>query len=199
MPFLPLAKSLKGITATVLILSLVGCDLLSRLTTNSVEANTYSVKRVSDGDTLTATDTKGTDITVRFACIDAPEIPHSTREKQSRKAVDKDQFKWGVQAQQRVQQLVKQGSSRVKLTITDTDQYGRRVSEVRLPDNTLIQEVLAGEGLAMVYKPYLKNCPDAEVVQQAEANAKKAHRGIWGDFKFVPPWEYRHKSKSKQG
>jgi micrococcal nuclease len=132
---------------------------------------------------------------VRFACVDAPEVPHSTKEKQSKKAVDQNQFKWGVKAQQRVQQLVKQGGDRVKLTITDTDQYGRKVSEVRLPDGTFIQQVLVQEGLVQVYKPYLKNCPSADIVQQAEADAKKRRVGVWRDTKYVPAWEWRSLKK----
>lgn len=179
--------------AVVLILGLVGCESL--FSPPKSELPTYSVKRISDGDTLAVTDSSGNSISVRFACMDAPEVPHTNAEKQSRKAVDKNQFKWGVQAQQRVQQLVTQGGDRVNLTVTDTDRYGRKVSEVRLPDGTLVQEALIRDGLAMVYQPYLKNCPSAAVVQQAEAEAKKSRRGVWGDSKFVEPWDYRRISK----
>lgn len=115
MPFPLLSKFLKAISATVVILSLVGCDL-------------------------------------RFA-------------------------------------------DRVKLTVTDTDQYGRKVSEVRLPNGTFIQEVLLKEGLVQVYKPYLKNCPSASIVQAAEADAKKRRVGVWRDTKYVPAWEWRRNNK----
>ncbi len=185
--------------AIVLILSLIGCENLLKPPTTTSPA--YSVKRVSDGDTLAVTDSSGNKFNVRFACMDAPEIAHSTAEKQSKKAVDKNQFKWGVQAQQRLQNLVKQGGDRVALTVTDTDRYGRKVSEVRLPNGTLVQEVLIRDGLAMVYTPYLKNCPSARIVQQAEAEAKQARRGVWGDSKFVPAWEFRkeqRQAKAKQ-
>jgi micrococcal nuclease len=169
----------------MIVFSCVGCDYL-------LGSNSYTVKRVSDGDTIMVSDRMGKNLKVRFACVDAPEVPHSTKEKQSRKAVDKNQFQWGVKAQQRVQQLVKLGGDRVKLTITDTDHYGRKVSEVRLPNGTLIQQVLAQEGLVQVYKPYLKNCPSANQVQQAQANAKKQRVGVWGDPKYVSAWEWRH-------
>lgn len=141
------------------------------------------------------TDAKGTDIKVRFACVDAPEVPHSTKEKNSKKAADKNQFKWGVQAQQRVQQLVKQGENKVNLTITDSDRYGRKVSEVRLPNGTFIQEVLTKEGLVQVYKPYLKNCPSASIVEKAEADAKQRRVGVWGDKKYVSAWDWRRSNK----
>ena len=191
MPFTLLSKSFKYISIIVLILALLGCDRLS----GSTSASTYSVKKISDGDTLTVTDAKGTDIKVRFACVDAPEVPHTNKEKNSKKAVDKNQFKWGVQAQQRVQQLVKQGGNKVKLIITDSDRYGRQVSEVRLPNGAFIQEVLTKEGLVQVYKPYLKNCPSASVVQQAEADAKQRSVGVWGDKKYVSAWEWRSSKK----
>lgn len=154
----------------------------------------YSVKRVSDGDTITVTDAKGTDVKVRFACIDAPEVAHSAKEKASKIAAVRDQFKWGVQAQNRVKQLIKQAGDRVNLTITDSDRYGRQISEVRLLDGTLIQEVLTREGLALVYRPYLKNCPSAVIVEQAEVEAKQQRRGVWSDTKFIEPWAYRRRN-----
>jgi micrococcal nuclease len=153
--------------------------------------NNYAVKRISDGDTMVASDATGQDIKVRFACVDAPEIPHSNAEKNSKKAADKNQFKWGREAQKRLENLVKKGGDRIVLTVTDTDRYGRKISEIRLPDGRLVQEILAREGLVMVYRPYLKNCPSASAIEQAEADAKKNRRGVWGDSKFVPAWEFR--------
>jgi micrococcal nuclease len=173
--------------ATTVVIFLSGC--------NAFSSAPYSVKRVSDGDTLTVVDAKGTDIHVRFACVDAPEIPHSTKERTSKKAFARDQFKWGLLAQQRLKQLVDQGGDRVNLTITDSDRYGRKVGEVRLRDGTLIQEVLAREGLVLVYEPYLKNCPSAALVEQAQAQAQQQQRGVWSDAKFVAPWKYRSAKK----
>lgn len=188
-PLLP--KSSRWLSIAILIPTLVGCKALENL----LGGSGYTVKRVSDGDTLTVTDSSGKDLTVRFACVDAPEIPHSTQEKHSRKATDKNQFKWGNQAKQRLQQLVKQGRDRVTLTVTDTDRYGRKVSEVRLPNGTFIQQVLAQEGFVQVYKPYLKNCPSAKIVQAAEADAKQRRVGVWGDKKYIPAWEWRRTHK----
>ncbi|MFN7657296.1 MAG: thermonuclease family protein, partial [Dolichospermum sp.] len=39
------------------------------------------VDRVSYGDTLVLKSEDGKNFTVRFACVDAPEIPHSQKEK----------------------------------------------------------------------------------------------------------------------
>jgi len=183
-----LSPKITSLSAVFLLLLTLGCQA-------KLAPNNYAVKRVSDGDTLVATDAAGKDIKVRFACIDAPEVAHTNAEKNSKASAQKNQFKWGNLAHQRIQQLVKQGGGRVVLTVTDTDRYGRKVSEVRLPNGTFAQEVLIREGLAMVYRPYLKNCPSASVLEQAEAEAKKNRRGIWGDSKFVPAWEFRHSDK----
>lgn len=169
--------------ATILIFGLIGCD--------RIFPSGDSVQRVSDGDTIAVKDSKGNNFNVRFACIDAPEIPHSKKEKQSQSSLARDQFDWGVKAQERVQQLVKQGGDRVKLNIVDSDRYGRKVAEVRLPDGTFIQEVLVKEGLALVYRSYLNKCPSKDIILQAETQAKDSRRGVWSDAKFVKPWEYR--------
>lgn len=189
--------SIKPIAASLLVFSLMGCDTLFKKVPNSGNQlnSNYFVKRIADGDTITVTDNSGKDLKVRFACIDAPEIAHTIKEKNSKKAVDKDQFKWGEQAKQRLQQLLKKGGDQVKLTITDTDRYGRNVSEVRLTDGTLVQQVLTQEGLVQVYKPYLKNCPSADLVQKAEADAKKRRAGVWSDSKYVPAWDWRRNNK----
>lgn len=168
----------------LLILSLTGCQLFPG-------QNTYRVQRVSDGDTIAVTQGNKSNVTVRFACIDAPEVPHSNKEKSSRKLVDKNQFNWGIKAQSRVRQLVNQGGDRVVLNITDTDKYGRQVAEVRLPNGTFIQETLIREGLALVNRPYLRYCPSKEIIEQAEIDAKKNLRGVWKDPQFVAPWDYR--------
>ncbi len=177
---------IKSLSAAIMLLLLFGCP-------QKLAANNYAVKRVSDGDTLVASDSAGKEIKVRFACVDAPEVAHTNAEKNSKASALKNQFKWGNQALQRTEQLVKQGGGRVVLTVTDTDRYGRQVSEIRLPNGTFVQEVLTREGLAMVYRPYLKNCPSASVLEQAEAEAKKSRRGVWGDSKFVPAWDFRKK------
>ncbi|ARV60504.1 nuclease [Nostocales cyanobacterium HT-58-2] len=169
--------------SAILIFGLIGCD--------RIFPSGDLVERVSDGDTLALKNAKGDKFTVRFACIDAPEIPHTKKEKQSKNSLALDQFDWGVKAQERVQQLVQQGGDRVKLNITDSDRYGRKVAEVRLRNGTFIQEVLVREGLALVYRPYLSKCPSKDIIQQAETQARDSRQGVWSDSKFVKPWEYR--------
>jgi endonuclease YncB( thermonuclease family) len=151
------------------------------------------VERVSDGDTLVLKNADGNKSTVRFACIDAPEIPHSRSEKQSKINRDVNQFAWGMKAKTRIEELIKRTDNRVNLNVTDSDRYGRKIAEVRLKDGTFLQQVLLEDGLAKVYRSYLNKCPSKDIVQQAEAKARQEKLGIWSDRKFIDPWDYRKK------
>jgi micrococcal nuclease len=178
-------QTLLVVCATILIIfGLLGCDRIFGPSGDLVQ-------RVSDGDTLTVKDAKGNNFNVRLACVDAPEIPHSNKERKKRSSIARSQFDWGAKAQERVQQLVTEGGERIALNIVDNDRYGRKVAEVRLRDGTLLQEVLVREGLALVYRPYLNKCPSKDIIQQAEVEAQESRRGVWSDAKFVKPWEYR--------
>ena len=172
----------------VIAFGVMGCD---RLLTNSGNL----VERISDGDTLLARDSDNEKLRVRFACIDAPEIPHTNKEKKSRRIGDKNQFGWGLKAKARVEELVEQGGNRVKLDIIESDRYGRKVAEIRLNNGTFIQQVLLEEGLAKIYPSYIRKCPSKEILQQAETQAKQEKVGVWNDKKFIDPWEYRKLSK----
>lgn len=162
---------------------------------SAIQAN-YQVKQINDGDTIVVSDPLGEEIRVRFACIDTAEVAHSAKEQASNAPADTNQFLWGDKARERLNALINQSGNRVALTMVDPDRYGRKVAEVRLPDGTLTQEVLVREGLAMVYRKYINNCPSAAVVETAEATAKQQQLNIWGDAQFTPPWDWRHSKKS---
>ncbi|WP_353929438.1 thermonuclease family protein [Okeanomitos corallinicola TIOX110] len=183
-----IVKFLTKTGIVLIVISLIGCD-------NFFSSPSNIVERVSDGDTISVRDTDNQKFTVRFACVDAPEIPHTNKEKNSRRVRDKNQFSWGLKAQKRLTELVKQGGDRVNLDIIENDQYGRKVAEVRLKDGTFIQQVLLKEGLVKVYRTYLNKCPSKDILQQAETQAKQQKVGVWSDKKFVDPWEYRKLSK----
>ncbi|MEA5579321.1 thermonuclease family protein [Anabaena sp. UHCC 0451] len=181
-------KVVIGLGVVIIVVSLMGCNYLLAPTGDIVE-------RVSDGDTLALKDANGKKFTVRFACVDAPELPHSHRENGSRRVRDMNQFSWGVKAQTRVEELIKQSGNRVKLDIIESDRYGRKIAEVRLKNGTFVQQVLLQEGLAKVYRPYLSKCPSKDIVQQAQTQAQQQKMGVWNDGKFVNPWEFRKLSK----
>lgn len=189
-------------SSAVLVLIVASCQSRREVTTPQTSPpapsaasvrKTYRVKRIADGDTITVVDGRNKNVKVRFACVDAPEVAHTNKERESYNPADIDQFRWGKQARDRLTQLIEQWGNRVALTVVDSDRYGRSVAEVRLPDGTLVQEVLAREGLAVFYRKYAKNCPSAAVVEQAEAQAKQQKAGVWGDSQFVMPSMWRHR------
>lgn len=151
---------------------------------------TYQVKQINDGDTIAVTDTSNQEIRVRFACIDTAETPKSDADNNTNNPTDKNQFSWGNKAKERLESIIKVGDP-VKLNIVDTDRYGRKIAEVRLPDGTFVQQILVKEGLAMVYRQYIKNCASASIVEQAETEAKQQRLNIWGDSQFTAPWDWR--------
>lgn len=149
----------------------------------------------SSGDTITVVDRRNRDVKIRLACVDAPEVSHTKRERSSYDPADLDQFRWGERARDRLTGLIEQGGDRVRLTVADEDRYGPQVAEVRLRDGTLVQEVLAREGLAVFYRKYAGNCRSSAAVEQAEAEAKQQRVGVWGDSQFVAPSVWRQKNK----
>ncbi|MEI6444617.1 MAG: thermonuclease family protein [Nostocales cyanobacterium ELA583] len=177
-------QGLIWLSAATITMSLIACDRFFPPQGDLVES-------VSDGDTLVLKSADGKKLKVRFACIDAPEIPHSQKEKNSKITKDVNQFAWGMKAKIRIEELIKQTDSHVNLNITDSDRYGRKIAEVRLKDGTFLQQVLVKEGLAKVYRSYLSKCPSKDIVQQAEAQAQQQKIGVWGDRKFIDPWDYR--------
>jgi micrococcal nuclease len=180
------------IVKKTLICLVVGLINFALIACNGTSSNTRDVvERVSDGDTIVVKDAKGNKFTVRFACIDAPEIPHSHKEKTSKQIKNVNQFGWGLKAQTRVEKLVEQSKNRINLNITDSDRYNRKVAEVRLQNGTFVQEVLIKEGLAKVYRPYLNKCPSKDIILAAEAQAQQQKRGIWNDTQFIDPWKFR--------
>lgn len=156
----------------------------------------YQVVRVADGDTLTVVSSSAAEMQVRFACVDAPEVAHTQQERRSRSPIDRNQFEWGDRARTRLEQLVQDSANRVDLTITDTDQYGRHVAEVRLGNGTFVQEVLTQEGLVVALREYYENCPSSTQIDSAEANAKQEKAGVWSDRRFKTPSEYRQWKRS---
>lgn len=98
----------------------------------TLTGTTYRLKQIADGDTITFVDGHGVSPKVRFAYIDAAEVPHTKQERESYNRVDLDQFKWGRLARNRLTGLIHQGGNRVSLSLVDTDRYRRSVAEVRL-------------------------------------------------------------------
>lgn len=131
-----------------------------------------TVLSVGDGDTIRI-EREGEAITVRLACIDAPETA---------------QAPYGEAASERLQALLPVGSSINVRPITE-DRYGRTVGEVFVEGKNLGPQLLV-EGHAVAYRQYLSQC-DANVYLSAEYYAQRLRLGFWEPANPVMPWDFR--------
>lgn len=132
------------------------------------------VLSVGDGDTFQAETTVGA-ITVRLACIDAPEMA---------------QAPYGRMASNRLKQLLPIGQ-KITLRVVESDRYGRQVAEV-WNGNTSVNLQMVQNGMAVSYPQYLKNCPQmSNAIVQAEQSAKQRKIGFWQQANPQMPYNYR--------
>jgi endonuclease YncB( thermonuclease family) len=117
-----------------------------------------TVVSIGDGDTIRVRQA-GKALTVRLACIDAPETA---------------QTPYGQQARKYLQQRLPIGRE-VSLNIKTTDRYGRSVAEVFSGVN--INLALVEDGQAFVYRQYLSGC-DAKEYLDAEYRASRRRYGV---------------------
>lgn len=75
----------------------------------------------------------------------------------------------------------------VTVRVRETDDYGRLVAEVDLPDGRSLNRELLRAGHAWWYRRY---AAESEL-QRLEAEARTAGRGLWGSLDPVPPWRWR--------
>ena len=128
---------------------------------------------VGDGDTVRVTSRQGEKVTIRLACIDAPETSQGAS------------GKWSTQT---LKGLI-QGKS-ISLKPQVKDRYGRTVAEIYV-GNRNINLQMVEVGAAYAYRQYLKQC-DRDSYINAEDAASKKGLGVWGPYKPAQvPWEYR--------
>ncbi|MCP9804392.1 thermonuclease family protein [Cyanobium sp. T1G-Tous] len=131
-----------------------------------------TVLSIGDGDTIRVRQA-GKALTVRLACIDAPETaqrPH------------------GQQARSYLQQRLPVGRE-VRLEVKTTDRYGRSVAEVISDIN--INLALVEDGQAFAYRQYLSGC-DAKEYLDAEYPASRRRYGVWQvEGGITRPWDFR--------
>ena len=140
---------------------------------------TATVLSIGDGDTIRVRQGARA-ITIRLACIDAPETAQSP---------------WGQQARRYLQQRLPIGRT-VSLDVKTTDRYGRTVAEVISDIN--INLVLVEDGQAFAYRQYLGGC-DAKEYLDAEYRASRRRYGVWQvPGGITRPWEYRRMHRAGQ-
>jgi endonuclease YncB( thermonuclease family) len=136
-----------------------------------------TVLSIGDGDTIRVRQA-GKALTVRLACIDAPETAQSPH---------------GQQARSYLQQRLPVGRE-VRLEVKTTDRYGRSVAEVISDIN--INLALVEDGQAFAYRQYLSGC-DAKEYLDAEYRASRRRYGIWQvEGGITRPWDFRRGRRS---
>lgn len=157
------------------ILLLLLCLLLAApaCATESLEGKVIGV---SDGDTITVLVGRTQQVKVRLYGVDCPE---------SRQA-------YGNQAKAFTAAAV--FGKAVRVEVTGRDRYGRTLGIVYGPEGSALNRDLLINGLAWVYGKYCAR-PECAQWRNDESAARSAHRGLWGDVKLVPPWEFRKSAK----
>lgn len=125
---------------------------------------------VQDGDSLKLqVPGKEEEVSIRLHGIDAPEKNQAFSE-ESRAMLRR----------------LTQGKN-IRVDVQDTDRYGRYLGKVYV-GTTYVNLELVKAGLAWHYD----GSRDADI-EQAEAAARKAHKGLWSDASAINPREYRKK------
>jgi endonuclease YncB( thermonuclease family) len=151
----------------LLLLAIMGCQAHG-----GAQGQRATVLSIGDGDTIRVR-VNGQPITVRLACIDAPETA---------------QRPYGQNARQYLQQRLPVGST-VTLEQKTTDRYGRLVAEVFNSIN--INLALVEDGQAFAYRQYLSDCNAREYLD-AEYRASRHRYGVWQvEGGITRPWEFR--------
>jgi endonuclease YncB( thermonuclease family) len=138
-----------------------------------------TVLSVGDGDSIRVR-RDGRTITVRIACIDAPEL---------------DQRPEGERARGYLRQRLPLGRE-VTLDVKTTDRYGRTVAEVI--SDTNIGLAMVEDGQAFAFRRYLHECASDEYLQ-AEERASRRRYGVWQEEGGITrPWEHRRRPRPPQ-
>jgi endonuclease YncB( thermonuclease family) len=131
-----------------------------------------TVLSIGDGDTIRVQQ-GGKRITIRLACIDAPEMAQAPD---------------GANARRYLQSRLRLGSS-VTLRPQTVDRFGRTVAEVIGEVN--LNLALVEDGMAFAYRWYLGQC-NAKEYLDAEFRASRSRFGVWRvSGGITRPWDFR--------
>ena len=138
-----------------------------------------TVASVGDGDTIRIRDESGK-LTVRLACIDAPEI---------------SQDPFGARSRDFLKKILPLGTE-VTLRTQTIDRYGRSVAEVFSKKGN-INESIIEQGHGFVYRRYLSKCNGSRYLS-LERQAQKQGLGVWSTSStgIQRPWDYRRSKRS---
>jgi endonuclease YncB( thermonuclease family) len=133
---------------------------------------------VQDGDTLTVREEGGQALRIRLWGIDAPERGQA----------------FSNVAKKHLSDLA--FGKRVRVLARTQDRYGRTVAVIMLPDGRNVNEAMVKDGYAWWFRKY---APYDSTLEKLEREAKESGRGLWADPHAVPPWEFRHAGRPREG
>ncbi len=128
----------------------------------------YRVVAVTDGDTVEVVAPDGTRDRIRLLGVDTPETHHPTEPVEC----------FGPEAAAYTQERLAGQSVRLEGDVETRDRYGRRLAYVILDGARFNDELLRlGYAELLVIEP---NHAHARTMLQAELEAKRERRGLWG-------------------
>ena len=145
----------------------------------SLPASGSTILSVGDGDTIRI-QAGSEKLTVRLACIDAPEISQNPH---------------GIRSRDFLQKMLPLGT-KITLRIQTKDRYGRSIAEVFTEQGNINQSIIE-QGHGFVYRQYLSSCNGSRYLS-LERQAQKLGLGVWstGSTGIQRPWDHRSNKRS---
>jgi endonuclease YncB( thermonuclease family) len=147
----------------------------------------YTVVSCNDGDTCKLRSPDNTQIKVRLAGIDAPEMGKKSKKKK------KEGQSGGKEAKDFLNSLVV--GKTVTLKSYGTDAYGRNLAEIIINNQSANLKMVA-EGWAEVYRGKGPRGFDVTTYQAAQADAMRNKKGVWSLSDYESPKEFRKKNRN---
>jgi micrococcal nuclease len=141
----------------------------------AMQSFTGRVTGVHDGDTISVRLDNLSELKVRLAALDAPEVKQPFWE-QSKRALSEKVF-----------------DKEVKILWRERDRHGQIVGHVMVDDHWINHQMVQ-EGWAWGFN----ETPDDGRIGRWQTEARTFKRGLWADSHPIPPWEFRHDTKPVQ-
>ncbi|MBM5816664.1 MAG: thermonuclease family protein [Cyanobacteria bacterium K_Offshore_surface_m2_239] len=166
---------IRGVLALGAVLAAAAAATPERAAPERAPGFLATVLSIGDGDSLRVL-REGQALTIRLACIDAPELA---------------QAPWGARSRAMLALRLPVGRS-VRVIPHSIDRYGRTVAEVI--SELSIPLVMVEDGQAFAYRRYLAGC-NAKEFLDAEYRARRHRYGVWQvPGGLTRPWLFRRRS-----
>jgi micrococcal nuclease len=148
----------------------------------SEQANTCTVTKIVDGDTIYCSQGYGKEEKVRLIGIDTPESNKNSKTyRDAERTGDSVEsiIELGKKSTTFVKSRISVGTEvRLELDVQLKDKYGRTLAYVYLPDGSMLNELIVRQGYAqvMTIPPNIKY---QGLFVEAERDARESQRGLW--------------------